>query len=247
VLRFYVHPSVGAVDKYGRPISETKDSDNLRRFYRLENEEDSQVTPDYARGEVLLESSDEEEQGDSQDDSDSREVITIGHHHSRPIPVTGYEEEIDLDESSFADLDAQAAAYNDAHPEIQQPQTTATHRLAAVNLDWDHVRASHLYKICSSVMSSTALQASNARQPSKEMFSNVIRGKVVSVRVYPSKFGQERMSREEREGPPPEIFKNRLYAEEDITPQSVYEIGDGNDYDEDALRKYQLERLRYAR
>jgi hypothetical protein len=54
------------------------------------------------------------------------------------------------------------------------------------------------------------------------------------------------MAREEKEGPPPEIFRKKLDAEEEITPQSVYEVGDGNDYDEDALRKYQLERLRYV-
>jgi hypothetical protein len=247
----HVHVSLGGVDKYGRPILETNDNDNLRRFYRLENEEDPQFGRDYARGDVLLESSDEEEQGDSQDDGDSGEVITIGYHHSQPIPVAG--DEVDLDESSFAALDAQAAAYNDSHPEVQQLQSKPTHRLAVVNLDWDHVRASHLYKICSSVVSPTALPVSNAtrvfegKKPSKGMSSNVVRGKVVSVRVYPSEFGQERMAREEKEGPPPQIFKkNHLGAEEEITPQSVYEIGDGNDYDEDALRKYQLERLRYA-
>jgi hypothetical protein len=235
------------VDRYGRPISETNDNDNLRRFYRLENEEDPQG--DYARGEVLLESSDEEEQGDSQDDSDSGEVITIGHHHSQPIAVTG--DEVDLDESNFAALEAQAAAYNEAHPE--QPPIKHTHRLAVVNLDWDHVRASHLYKICSSVVSQNALPVSHVtresegKRSSKGMSDNVVRGKVVSIRVYPSEFGKERMAREEKEGPPLEIFKkSHLGTEEEITPQNVYEIGDGNDYDEDALRKYQLERLRYA-
>lgn len=243
----------GGVDKYGRPVSKTNDGDNLRRFYRLENEEDPQVVQDYARGEVLLESSDEEQE-DSQDNSESGEVITVGHHHSELGPVTGddVEVEVDLHESSFAALDAQAAAYNESHPEIQQPQTKRTHRLAAVNLDWDHVRASHLYKICSSIVSPTALSVPDTtgvrerKKSSKGIFGNVVRGKVLSVRVYPSEFGRERMAREEKEGPPPEIFKKgHLSAEEEITPQSVYEIGDGNDYDEDALRKYQLERLRY--
>jgi hypothetical protein len=240
-----VHLSVGGVDKYGRPILGTNDSDNLRRFYRLETEEDHQVTQDYARGDILLESSDEGEQ----DVNDSGEVITFGHCHSQPIPVTGYE--VDLDGSSFAALDAQSAAYNEAHPEIQQPPTKATCRLAAVNLDWDHVRARHLYKICSSVVSATALPVFDGTRESegksKRMLDNVIRGNVVSVRVYPSEFGKERMAREEKEGPPQEIFKkNNLGTKEDITPQSIYEIGDGNDYDYDALRQYQLERLRYA-
>lgn len=252
--KIHLHFPVGGVDKYGRPVSKTNDGDNLRRFYRLENEEDPQVVQDYARGEVLLESSDEEQE-DSQDNSESGEVITVGHHHSELGPVTGddVEVEVDLHESSFAALDAQAAAYNESHPEIQQPQTKRTHRLAAVNLDWDHVRASHLYKICSSIVSPTALSVPDTtgvrerKKSSKGIFGNVVRGKVLSVRVYPSEFGRERMAREEKEGPPPEIFKKgHLSAEEEITPQSVYEIGDGNDYDEDALRKYQLERLRYV-
>ena len=162
--------------------------------------------------------------------------------------MAGENLEVDLDESSFSALDAQAAAYNESHPEIQQPQIKPTHRLAAVNLDWDHVRASHLYKICSSVLSPTVsklMRESEVEKSSKRMFSSVFRGKVVSVRIYPSEFGQERMAREEKKGPPPEIFKNSFGAEE-ITPQNVYQVGDGNDYDEDALRKYQLERLRYA-
>lgn len=244
----YAYLSVGVVDKYGRPVLGTNDGDNLRRFYRLENDDDSQAVRDYARGEILLESSDEEEQEDG--DSDSAEAITIGHDRSQPISVTGDDEaEVDLDES-FAALDAQAAAYNESHPEVQQPHTTPTRRLAAVNLDWDHIRASHLYKICSSVLFPTALPASDSTRVSKgreSLSRNMTRGKVLSVRVYPSNFGQERIAREEKEGPPSNIFKkNHLGSDEDITPQSVYEIGDGNDYDEDALRKYQLERLRYV-
>ena len=248
----HVHLLVAGVDKYGRPISTKNDNENLRRFYRLENEEDSEIVQDYARGEVLLESSDEEEQEDSQEDSDSGEVISIGHHHSQPSPVNSDNLEVDLDESSFSVLDAQAAAYNESHPEIQQPQISPTHRLAVVNLDWDHVRASHLYTICSSVVSPTVpaskvMHTSEGKKSPKRMFSSVVRGKVVSVRVYPSEFGQQRMAREEKEGPPPEIFKkNRFAAEEEITPRNVYEVGDGNDYDEGALRKYQLERLRYV-
>ena len=55
------------------------------------------------------------------------------------------------------------------------------------------------------------------------------------------------MAREEKEGPPPEIFKkNRDLAPEEINERTVYDVGEGEDYDEDALRKYQLERLRYV-
>ncbi|KAJ7783727.1 hypothetical protein DFH07DRAFT_873889 [Mycena maculata] len=244
----------GRVDKYGRPISETHEHENLRRFYRLENEDDPipPPLPDYARGQALLESSDEEEEDSASDgDGDSN---TAGHQSTRPINLTGTDPdaEIDLDEDNFADLDAQAAEYAKSHPDDGPTEGSQTHRLAAVNLDWDHVRAAHLFKICASLVSPTA---SSAILPPAKISSDhalkggpsrVVRGKILSVRVYPSEFGKERLAREEKEGPPPEIFKKPLALDEDeVNEKSIYQVGDENDYDEDALRKYQLERLRY--
>lgn len=248
----------GRVDKYGRPLADTHETDSLRRFYRLENEDD-QPGPsegpsviDYARGAVLLESSDEDEDDDAQsergDDSDSAPVVALGRDVSRPIPVLD-EVEIDLDEDSYADLDAQAAAYSESHPEHKDrdeiPEVERTRRLAVVNLDWDHVKAIHLYKIFSSLVSFTAASNSKLNRKAKSSAASVVRGKVLSVRVYPSEFGKERIAREEKEGPPPEVFKKpAAQDEEEINERTIYETGDGEDYDEDMLRKYQLERLR---
>ncbi|KII93743.1 hypothetical protein PLICRDRAFT_171458 [Plicaturopsis crispa FD-325 SS-3] len=247
------------VDKYGRPVSETQETDNLRRFYRLENEEDpEELEPplDYARGGVTLESSDEEEDNKDDDSEDDGEV-TFGLDHSRPIPVPRDDDdaEIDLDETEFADLDAQAAAYNKDVPQETVEETDRTNRIAVVNLDWDHVRAIHLYRIFSSLVSPTApaIASTSAKvHPDRERSvkggpSAVTRGKVLSVRVYPSEFGKERLAREETEGPPPEIFKRarEVEDEDEVNEKNIYEVGDGEEYDEDALRKYQLERLRY--
>lgn len=246
------------MDKYGRPVSDNQDQENLRRFYRLENEDESVQShpsaPDYARGEVLLESSDEEEQEHDGDDSDEGDFVTVGRDASRPISITNDEAEIDLNENSFADLDAQAAAYNESNPEpVLTPEGDRTNRLAIVNLDWDHVRAVDLYKICSSLVSPTAPAASSSskantdkRRNVKGGASSVVRGRVLSVKVYPSQFGKERLAREEKEGPPPEIFKMKQSEEDDdeVTAQNIIQVGDENEFDEDALRKYQLERLR---
>lgn len=251
----------GRVDKFGRQISKTHEKDNLRRFYRLEHEEDEEAEaptstmPDYARGGALMESSSESEAesqgaGDSDDESDSPGFVTLG----RDLNEEG---EIDLDESTFADLDAQAAEYARTAPEDNSKEATEkTRRLAVVNLDWDHVRAAHLYKIFSSLVSPAALAtlpASVPIQPKDEKSlknarsakATVARGKVLSVRVYPSEFGKERIAREEKEGPPVEVFKKKIENEEDVNERTIHETGDGADYDEDALRKYQLERLRY--
>ncbi|KAI0639490.1 hypothetical protein C8Q77DRAFT_1069503 [Trametes polyzona] len=249
--------STARVDKYGRPLADDHEQENLRRFYRLENEDEAHLEvktgPDYARGEVLLESSDEEDERpgapESDDESDSGGIVTLGRDVTQPIPVLDDTAEVDRDEDNFADLDAQAAAYAKANPEADQDaaQVQRTRRLAVVNLDWDHVRAIHLYKIFSSLVSPTgaALASGSGDKTAKSSSTPVVRGKVLSVRVYPSEFGKERMAREEKEGPPPEVFKKRELNPEEINERTVYETGDGEDYDEEALRKYQLERLRY--
>lgn len=195
---------------------------------------------------MLLESSDEEDGGRApeDDESDTGGVVRLGRKEVKHV-LDDVEPEIDLDEDNFADLDAQAAAYAQEHEDDEGvPEGDRTRRIAVVNLDWDHVKAIHLYKIFSSLVSPTAPAlpsepaASSSKNPDKKAkggASRVARGKVLSVRVYPSEFGKERMAREEREGPPQEVFK----AGEDGT-------GDAEDYNEEALRKYQLERLRYV-
>ena len=196
--------------------------------------------PDLARGAVLLESSDEEEDDSEDDDS----LVRLGHSESKPTNVRDEELEIDLDETNFAELDAQAEAFIRADKERGgEPKTEPTRRLAVVNLDWDNVRAIHLFKMCSSLVAS-ALASSN-----KKTAKTVVRGQVLNVRIYPSDFGRERIAKEEREGPPAELFKKakEFEHEDEVNEQTIYEIGDAEDeVDEDALRKYQLERLRYC-
>lgn len=242
---------IGRVDKYGREISGTYDQDDLKKFYRLETEEEetlpSSTVPDYARGEVLLESSDEDE------GSDQSEIITLGGvDHSNPLSVPSDDVEIDLDEGALADLDAQAATYASHLPEQEDRdnQVKSTRRIAVVNLDWDHVRAIHLYKVFSSLVSSTApsvkATAHEDNERSAQTSTTVSRGQVLHVRVYPSEFGKERMAKEEKEGPPVDVFKKQQHFEDEdeVDATNIYEYGGEDEYDEDALRTYQLERLR---
>ena len=90
-------------------------------------------------------------------------------------------------------------------------------------------------------------------------------GRVLRVRVYPSEFGKSRMEKEDVEGPPKEIFADprrkgsssillshgRPTVESDddldidaINEKTIYHQEDAEEYDQEALRKYQLERLR---
>ena len=211
------YPTGPKVDKYGRPVSETQEQDDLKRFYRLndgsDDEDEEPKKHDLARGEVLLESSDEE------------------------------------------DEKQQAETYANNHQEEETQEGPRTARLGIVNLDWDHVRAHHLYKICASLVSPTAplvrasassleRRTSHHQESESAVQVNVVRGKILSVRVYPSDFGKERMAREEKEGPPSEIFKKKDLNSEEVDEKNVYDVGGEDDYDEDALREYQLERLR---
>ncbi|KAF9651854.1 hypothetical protein BDM02DRAFT_3202011 [Thelephora ganbajun] len=242
--------SKGRVDKYGRKLVDDKDKDDLRRFYKPENNdledgdrEETVPAPilDLARGAVLLESSDEEEEEDSEDDDI---LVRLGHSESKPINVPNEELEVDLDETYFADLDAQTEVFIKADKERGvEPETEPTRRLAVVNLDWDNVKAIHLFKMFSSLVTS-GLPPIGDKKASK----SVVRGQVLNVRIYPSDFGRERMAKEEREGPPAELFKKpkEFEHEDEVNEQNIFETGEAEgEADEDALRKYQLERLRY--
>jgi hypothetical protein len=145
-------------------------------------------------------------------------------------------------------LDAQAVTYaRHFLAEDEQQEVTRTRRLAVVNLDWDQVKATHLFKIFSSLVSPTAPIAPSSLEPKRSNEGDVVRGKVLSVRVYPSEFGKERLSQEEKDGPPIELFKKKhLVDEDEVNGQNIYEVGDENECDNDALRNYQLMRLRLA-
>jgi hypothetical protein len=238
---------LGRVDKYGRRLSDTQENESLRRFYRLdpENQLPFSTGPDFARGEVLLESSDEEEDDknfssnvQSSEDEHGDDLVTLSLDVDRPIPVP--DAEVDLDEDDCASVEAHATLSLKTAHEDGQESSHMTRRIAVVDLDWDHVRAIHLYKIFSSAMSPIK------SPPSKSTVVSVpaVRGKVLSVRIYPSNFGLERMAQEE-DGPPIDLFKKRqVIGTEEVNERSVYETGDADGYDEDALRRYQLERLR---
>ena len=235
------------MDKYGRRLSDSQENENLRRFYRLDSENQLELPtgPDYARGEVLLESSDEEDDRDASDHAQSSDdgkddgVVTLGPVTDRPVPATQDEDaEVDLDEDEFADTDA---LHQKTATEDGQENSLRTRRIAVVDLDWDYVRAVHLYKIFTSAIATAGSSSSRSNGVS----ASAVRGKVLSVRVYPSKFGLERMAQEEN-GPPLELLKKKqlVVDVEDVNEKTIYETGDADEYDEDALRKYQLQRMR---
>ncbi|KAH9516926.1 pre-rRNA-processing protein esf1 [Dermatophagoides farinae] len=121
----------------------------------------------------------------------------------------------------------------------------STSRIAICNADWDRINAQDLYILLNSFKRNT--------------------GTIHSVRIYYSKFGEERLQVEEEKGPSDFIFgKGQKVAEiyddddDDDNEQQIDQLDDnddGEDENEDEeikdpntvekLRKYQLERLKY--
>lgn len=123
-----------------------------------------------------------------------------------------------------------------SHPLVVRdvPEGAATKRLAVVNLDWDQIGAEDIFILLHGFKPMT--------------------GSIVSVTIWPSNFGRERMAREALEGPPRELFekaedKGEPSSSEMSSSDDEDALGrreeDAEDYDVLALRKYQLERLRY--
>ena len=220
-----------SVDRYGRNLQKDAGRKDLERLYSLEEDEDAESGEedevvrkelgrmdrkyDPARDGGFSESSSSEDEGSESD-----------------------EDEEDLEEAELYATEEQVA---------QIPTGEVSRRIAVVNMDWDNVRAEDIMAVALSFL------------PAE--------GRIESVAVYPSEFGRERMDREEMEGPPKEIFassKKEVESEseeeedgensdsdddddddDEQIKKSLLKEDTGEEYNSTALRKYQLDRLRY--
>ncbi|ETN42108.1 uncharacterized protein HMPREF1541_04047 [Cyphellophora europaea CBS 101466] len=222
------------VDRYGRPLEADSERKRLKRKYEFEDDggsesdepDDDEVVrlemervggPKTVKGkrDLLREGRPEEEEDSSSDESSSSE---------------------EEDEVEEAELSPQTGN--------EVPTGEVSSRLAVVNLDWDNIRAEDLMAVFSSFVESS--------------------GKLLKVAIYPSEFGKERMQREEMEGPPKEIFaigpkpehgkdefedfgsESESEDDDEALKEKLIKPDDGaTDFDSQALRSYQLDRLRY--
>ncbi|GAA5931529.1 hypothetical protein JCM1841_005539 [Sporobolomyces salmonicolor] len=192
---------------------------------------------DLARGEVLLESSDEEGQGSDDEDeaavseaeSDSSSAVgsvSLGPLRRRRQPSRS--PSIDLSETEhplFPDEDDEASGLGESDDE---PDVDPTRRVAVVNMDWDHLRAADLYRVLASSLSATAASVQTAPHPKPKASGSstkfdangdevgpykpsakltIAPGRLLHLRIYPSQFGKERMEREAIEGPPADVLR----------------------------------------
>ncbi|TID26026.1 hypothetical protein E6O75_ATG03889 [Venturia nashicola] len=154
------------------------------------------------------------------------------------------EDEDDEDESDeeveMVELDEDAVFEEEEEQAEGIPMGEVSSRIACVNLDWDNIRSVDLMAVASSFAPPT--------------------GKILSVTVYPSEFGRERMEREELEGPPKELFQDNKKKENEDSEEDSDEDSEeedervkndllkedkGDELNSTALRAYQLDRLKY--
>ncbi|KAH8917376.1 hypothetical protein BT69DRAFT_1354792 [Atractiella rhizophila] len=221
-LPLFDHQSDRAkVDKRGKVLKNNQ-SKELDQYYNLGDDKKN----DYARGEALLESSgdetnsDEESAHEAATSTSESDDVGLGEQDSDELDV-------DLDE---VEPSASKVEVEEAAPLSEQ----ISHRLALVNLDWDHLSSVDIHALCSSLLSPTATRMPPLKQMTisklgKAEKNRIARGKVEKVAIYVSKFGKERMKQEECQGP--------------VIKETLGKVRDSEDMD--ILRAYQLERLRF--
>ncbi|KAH0434157.1 hypothetical protein CcaCcLH18_05481 [Colletotrichum camelliae] len=231
VLKDDAFTATAKVDRYGRKIKSDSKKKALQRLYEAEDDDE--------------EDEEEEEGGDMEVDADDvvqRELAKADAKYD-PARGGGFSESESESESSddddeeeeaevVADPKASMSRLRDEQAEVEDGEVTT--RIAIVNLDWDNIKSADLFALFTSFLPSTG-------------------GRIENVTIYPSEFGKERMQREELEGPPKEIFKSgdsdeeseEEEEEDEAIKKELLEEGDAEDFDSDALRKYQLDRLRY--
>jgi hypothetical protein len=221
------------VDKYGRRISKDEGKKAIDRLYEVDDEDEDEDDED----------EDEELQqplGKKRDKAVAKELARVQKQGFDPIRDGGLESS--SDESSSDEDDQEVEEETELAGEGNDvPTGDISARLAAVNMDWDNMRAIDIMGVANSFVPAD--------------------GRILNVVIYPSEFGMERMQREEIEGPPREIFASSSKTKDDIiavddsensgseaedgTKEDLRDEDTGEEFDSTALRSYQLDRLRY--
>ncbi|KAM0435885.1 hypothetical protein ACHAPT_002777 [Fusarium lateritium] len=228
------------VDRYGRKVKSDSKKKALQRLYRQEDEEEDEEEKE--QEDIELED-DEVVQKELRKAQENYDPARGGGFSSSESDSDSDDDESDSDEEGGARVDTEGdmQRFQDEQNEVEAGEVT--NRIAIVNLDWDHVKSTDLMALFSSFLPESG-------------------GSIDKISVYPSEFGKERMQQEEVEGPPKALFKDSKGgndsdedSDEDSDDESedgdekikkaLLQEGDDQDFDSDALRSYQLDRLRY--
>ncbi|PIA16857.1 hypothetical protein COEREDRAFT_18650, partial [Coemansia reversa NRRL 1564] len=209
------------VDKYGRVQEDNRAEAYLRSTYDFDGTEDEEEDESESGSSTRGKGVDSDETSDSEDDSDISDVEWGKYNGVQDGGLSDLEEDPD-----------------------NIPRGDESRRFACINMDWDHVRAADLFAVFEGFKPDS--------------------GAILSVRIYPSEFGTERLAKEAIEGPPRDIFngpgRKKMTDKED--GDSGVDSGDSDtdsdevdlvkeqvketeEFDQVALRKYELEKMRY--
>ncbi|EAA27818.1 hypothetical protein GE21DRAFT_6024 [Neurospora crassa] len=246
VLKDAEFTAVAKVDRYGRKLKTDTKKKALERLYEDESEDatDNEAKEKASKGKKD-EAEDESDFEVEDDDIVQRELEAANSYD--PARGGGFSSSDDDSDSDSSDSEDEKPEVEDEADAETRPgirlrkdkeaveEGEITNRVAIVNIDWDHIKSIDLFALFSSFV-----------PPG---------GRIEKVSVYPSEFGKQRMQREELEGPPQEIFKKKSDSDSDSDSEDsdsdeaikkeLLEEGDDQDFDSDALRTYQLDRLRY--
>lgn len=234
------------IDKYGRKLETEGAEKELGRYYNLEKEDKEGSGSDESGSESGSEDSDDESGEEDDSDDDEEEASDEEKEESAQVKSSESGEVVDDELSRFRRArgeltDDESSSDDDSSEESEAeelvveeneiPLGDETKTLAAVNMDWDNIRAVDLMASFSSFVPAS--------------------GRILSVRIYPSEYGKEKMREESVSGPPKDLFKGKKKDEaEDISESEeeerpLFEEDNGEDVQSEALRKYQIQRLRY--
>lgn len=244
--------AAATVDRYGRRVKTDSKKKALERLYQLEEEEeegrDKKVAIELDDDDLIqreLRAAD-----DKFVQKQLREEEEEKYDPARGGGFSSSDDDSDEEEEEVEDDEKTVTAGPGTLRQKEEVQTgEVTNRIAVVNLDWDHIKSVDLFALFSSFVP--------------------LGGSIRKVSIYPSEFGKSRMQKEELEGPPKELFQKKKEDEDDFegfdsedeegesnnggdaldsdeeVKNELIQEGDDADFDSDALRTYQLDRLRY--
>ncbi|KQK15917.1 pre-rRNA-processing protein ESF1 [Brachypodium distachyon] len=215
--------SEAPVDKRGRRRKKGAKENPMLHYY-LNQEEGDEKDKKKEKEKLIGEEDGEMEEEDQQDEEDSSS--------------SDDEEEEEEDDDQYSvgsDIAHYLMAQHDDTPMIDKE----THRLAVVNMDWDHIKAVDLYMVMTSCIPKG--------------------GQVLSVSIYPSEFGRKCLEIETTQGPSALVGADgdgddNKEEDEDVDDDEGDDDEDGDDEDNsepdsetenNKLRTYELNRLRY--
>lgn len=226
-----------SVDKYGRRVNKTS-TDDLEKYYELSTDEDEDEEKRKEENELLKEDGDVHQMNESDEeigDDIKAKLKDLNIDYARgELPLLS---DSSSDDESSDDEHEPELFIEHVWGELDNdaPRTEdSTRRLAACNMDWDRIRASDIMVLCNSFLPPD--------------------GTILSVTIYPSEFGKERMAEEEVKGPQ-ELTEVKLNSDDDDdfsdsddeseASERKEDNADGDDYHMEKLRQYQLNRLKY--